>query len=103
MAAMVIAAVLCGGRRPVERGLGTRHGGVAAFSLPAGFTAPQTAAPAGVAGSGTVNWMPFAFFAAGPLSKLIATFFKIGLGLLAADFCARARSPQPSVTQLRAG
>jgi chromate transporter len=54
--------------------------GVAGFLLPVRLPAPrQPHQPGKAAGSGAVNWMPFAFFAVGPLSKLIITFFKIGL------------------------
>lgn len=75
--------------------------GVAGFLLPVGFTAPrQPPQPGKVAGSGAVNLMPFAFFAAGPLSKLIATFFKIGLVFFGGGFVLVPVLHNRLVTQL---
>jgi len=75
--------------------------GVAGFLLPVGLTAPrQPPQPGKAAGSGTVNWMPFAFFAAGPLSKLIATFFKIGLVFFGGGFVLVPVLHNRLVTQL---
>jgi chromate transporter len=75
--------------------------GVAGFLLPMGLTAPrQPPQPGKVAGSGAVNLMPFAFFAAGPLSKLIATFFKIGLVFFGGGFVLVPVLHNRLVTQL---
>ena len=75
--------------------------GVAGFLLPVGLTAPrQPPQPGKVAGSGAVNLMPFAFFAAGPLSKLIATFFKIGLVFFGGGFVLVPVLHNRLVTQL---
>jgi chromate transporter len=75
--------------------------GVAGFLLPRGLTAPrQPPQPGKVAGSGAVNLMPFAFFAAGPLSKLIATFFKIGLVFFGGGFVLVPVLHNRLVTQL---
>jgi chromate transporter len=75
--------------------------GGAGFLLPMGLTAPrQPPQPGKVAGSGAVNWMPFAFFAAGPLWKLIATFFKIGLVFFGGGFVLVPVLHNRLVTQL---
>jgi chromate transporter len=75
--------------------------GVAGFLLPVGLTAPrQPPQPGKVAGGGAVNLMPFAFFAAGPLSKLIATFFKIGLVFFGGGFVLVPVLHNRLVTQL---
>jgi chromate transporter len=75
--------------------------GVAGFLLPVGLTAPrQPPQPGKVAGSEAVNLMPFAFFAAGPLSKLIATFFKIGLVFFGGGFVLVPVLHNRLVTQL---
>ena len=75
--------------------------GVAGFLLPMGLTAPrQPPQPGKVAGSGAVNLMPFAVFAAGPLSKLIATFFKIGLVFFGGGFVLVPVLHNRLVTQL---
>ena len=75
--------------------------GVAGFLLPMGLTAPrQPPQPGKVAGGGAVNLMPFAFFAAGPLSKLIATFFKIGLVFFGGGFVLVPVLHNRLVTQL---
>jgi chromate transporter len=75
--------------------------GVAGFLLPVGLTAPrQPPQPGKAAGSGAVNLMPFAFFAAGPLSKLIATFFKIGLVFFGGGFVLVPVLHNRLVTQL---
>ena len=75
--------------------------GVAGFLLPMGLTAPrQPPQPGKGAGSGAVNLMPFAFFAAGPLSKLIATFFKIGLVFFGGGFVLVPVLHNRLVTQL---
>ena len=75
--------------------------GVAGFLLPVRLTAPrQPPQPGKVAGSGAVNLMPFAFFAAGPLSKLIATFFKIGLVFFGGGFVLVPVLHNRLVTQL---
>ena len=75
--------------------------GVAGFLLPVGLTEPrQPPQPGKVAGSGAVNLMPFAVFAAGPLSKLIATFFKIGLVFFGGGFVLVPVLHNRLVTQL---
>jgi chromate transporter len=75
--------------------------GAAGFLLPVRLTAPrQPPQPGKVAGSGAVNLMPFAFFAAGPLSKLIATFFKIGLVFFGGGFVLVPVLHNRLVTQL---
>jgi chromate transporter len=75
--------------------------GAAGFLLPVGLTAPrQPRQPGKVAGSGTVNLMPFAFLAAGPLSKLIITFFKIGLVFFGGGFVLVPVLHNRLVTQL---
>jgi chromate transporter len=75
--------------------------GVAGFLLPVRLTAPrQPPQPGKAAGSGAVNLMPFAFFAAGPLSKLIATFFKIGLVFFGGGFVLVPVLHNRLVTQL---
>jgi chromate transporter len=61
--------------------------GAAGFLLPARFAAPRQPHQSGkAAGGGAVNPMPFAFFGVGPLSKLITTFFKIGLVFFGGGF-----------------
>jgi chromate transporter len=61
--------------------------GAAGLLLPVRSSAPgQPPHPGKVAGSGAANWMPFAFFTAGPVWKLTATFFKIGLVFFGGGF-----------------
>jgi chromate transporter len=75
--------------------------GAAGFLLPSGLTAPrQPRRPENVAGGGAVNCMPFALFAASPLSKLIATFFKIGLVFFGGGFVLVPVLNNRLVTQL---
>jgi chromate transporter len=75
--------------------------GAAGFLLPVRLTEPrQPPQPGKVAGSGAVNLMPFAYFAAGPLSKLIATFFKIGLVFFGGGFVLVPVLHNRLVTQL---
>jgi len=75
--------------------------GAAGFLLPSGLTAPrQPRPPENVAGGGAVNCMPFALFAASPLSKLIATFFKIGLVFFGGGFVLVPVLHNRLVTQL---
>jgi chromate transporter len=75
--------------------------GVAGFLLPVRLTAPrQPLQPGKVAGSGAVNLMPFAFLGAGPLSKLIVTFFKIGLVFFGGGFVLVPVLHNRLVTQL---
>jgi chromate transporter len=75
--------------------------GAAGFLLPVRWTAPrQPHQPGQVAGSGSVNLMPFAFFTAGPVSKLIATFFKIGLVFFGGGFVLVPVLHNRLVTQL---
>jgi chromate transporter len=75
--------------------------GAAGFLLPAGPTAPgQPRQPGKAAGGGAANLMPFALFGAGPLSKLIATFFKIGLVFFGGGFVLVPVLHNRLVTQL---
>jgi chromate transporter len=75
--------------------------GAAGFLLPARLTAPQQPPqPGNAAGGRAVNLMPFAFFAAGPMSKLISTFFKIGLVFFGGGFVLVPVLHNRLVTQL---
>ena len=61
--------------------------GAASFLLPVKSTASGQPRQTGqAAGGGAVNWMPFAFFPAAPVSLLFATFFKIGLVFFGGGF-----------------
>jgi chromate transporter len=75
--------------------------GAAGFLLPARMTAPrQPRPPEKAAGSGTANCMPIAFLAVGPMSKLITTFFKIGLVFFGGGFVLVPVLHNRLVTQL---
>ena len=75
--------------------------GAAGFLLPARSTPPrQPSQPGKMAGGGAVNLMPFAFFGAGPVSKLIVTFFKIGLVFFGGGFVLVPVLHNRLVTQL---
>jgi chromate transporter len=75
--------------------------GAAGFLLPARSTAPrQPPQPGKAAGGRAVVFMPFAFFGVGPLSKLIATFFKIGLVFFGGGFVLVPVLHNRLVTQL---
>jgi chromate transporter len=75
--------------------------GAAGFLLPARLTAPrQPRQPGKASGSGAVNLTPFAFFAAGPVSNLFATFFKIGLVFFGGGFVLVPVLHNRLVTQL---
>jgi chromate transporter len=60
----------------------------------------QPRRPGKVAGSGTLSLMLLPFFAAGPLSKLIVTFFKIGLVFFGGGFVLVPVLHDRLVTQL---
>jgi chromate transporter len=75
--------------------------GAAGFLLPARLTAPrQPPQPGKAAGGRALNLMPFAFFGAGQLSILIATFFKIGLIFFGGGFVLVPVLHNRLVTQL---
>jgi chromate transporter len=75
--------------------------GAAGFLLPARLTAPrQPPRPGKAAGGRALNLMPFAFFGAGQLSILIATFFKIGLVFFGGGFVLVPVLHNRLVTQL---
>jgi len=75
--------------------------GAAGLLLPARFTAPRQPHHSGEApGNGAVSLTPFAFFAAGPVSNLFATFFKIGLVFFGGGFVLVPVLHNRLVTQL---
>jgi chromate transporter len=75
--------------------------GAMGFLLPARSTPPgKPSQPGKVAGGGAATLMPFAFFAAGPMSKLIVTFFKIGLVFFGGGFVLVPVLNNRLVTQL---
>jgi len=75
--------------------------GAAGFLLPARFTAPrQPRQPRKAARGGPVNPMPLAFFGAGPLWNVTATFFKIGLVFFGGGFVLLPVLHNRLVTQL---
>ena len=75
--------------------------GAAGFLLPVKSAAPITPhQPGKGAGGGAVNLMPFALLAAGPMSKLITTFFKIGLVFFGGGFVLVPVLHNRLVTQL---
>jgi chromate transporter len=75
--------------------------GAASFLLPVKSTAPiPPRQPQKGTGGGAANWMPFAFLAAGPMSKLITTFFKIGLVFFGGGFVLVPVLHNRLVTQL---
>jgi len=75
--------------------------GAAAFLLPVRSTAPrQPRQPEKAAGSGTPPPMQFPFLAAAPVSKLLVTFFKIGLVFFGGGFVLVPVLHDRLVTQL---
>ena len=75
--------------------------GAAGFLLPVGLPPPEQAHHSEkAAGGGAANLMPFAFFAAGPVSQLITTFFKIGLVFFGGGFVLVPVLQYRLVTQL---
>jgi chromate transporter len=75
--------------------------GTAGFLLPVRPTPPrQPRQPGKIAGGGAVNLMPFAFFAAEPMSQLVTTFFKIGLVFFGGGFVLVPVLHNRLVTQL---
>jgi chromate transporter len=75
--------------------------GAAGLLFPAGLTPPRQPRPLGKAsGSGAESRLPLAFFAAGPVSKLAATFFKIGLVFFGGGFVLVPVLHNRLVTQL---
>jgi chromate transporter len=75
--------------------------GAAGFLLPVRPTPPsQPHQPGEIPGSGAVNLMPFALFAAGPVSQLVTTFFKIGLVFFGGGFVLVPVLHNRLVTQL---
>jgi chromate transporter len=75
--------------------------GAAGFLLPARSTAPREPhQPGKAAGGGAANLMPFAIFGAGTMSKLITTFFKIGLVFFGGGFVLVPVLHNRLVTQL---
>ena len=75
--------------------------GAAGFLLPARPAAPRQPRPPGkVSGGGAANLMPLALLGAGPLWKLIVTFFKIGLVFFGGGFVLVPVLHNRLVTQL---
>jgi chromate transporter len=100
-AALIAAGALAAGIAQLSAVWVLVIAGAAGFLLPVRSTAPgQPPQPGKVAGSGAANLMPFAFFTAGPVWKLTATFFKIGLVFFGGGFVLVPVLHNRLVTQL---